>query len=561
MRLPLLLTLALLAGGAVAAPAPPERKATLDEEVVNSIRHGLRWLREQEKDGKWEGNPISARHPGGSTCLALLALLESGATVDDPAVKRGLEQLRRIDPEHTYVLALQTMVFARASQALDRDRIQRNADRLAEARQKTGWTYGAKLRGGADNSNTFYALAGLDAAVRAGARVDTKVWEEMREAFRQTQKDGGWAYRPRISEPSTLSMTATCLAGLQLCDRHVRQSASVRERDGVLAHGMVAEDAQRAQRAAAWIGEHLPARLTQEVVERDLKPAPMCTLYDLVIAGEMTGHRYFGERDWYALGARYLVKAQKDDGSWASSPPTLLSSQPEVVTSFALLFLIQGRTPVLAAKLAHGPDEPCQWNNHPTDLANLVAVTSRELFKGRPLAWQTIDVRRWRDRDKDELRLAKELGEVPVLYLTGHRLEVSTFTEALLREYVSRGGVIFAEACCGDLQFNKDFGALVKRLFPDDALAPLPRDHPIWKAAGKWEVDRGAFALQGVSHAGRTVVVYSPRRLSDRWGSLRPDTRLGKPAFQAGAAILGWATSLRVPPPRGSRLALETSAP
>ena len=58
-----------------------------------------------------------------------------------------------------------------------------------------------------------------------------------------------------------------------------------------------------------------------------------------------------------------------------------------VATSFALLFLAKGRAPVLVNKLRHGPRG--DWNNDPDDVRNLVAVVSRD-WKTL-LTWQVVD--------------------------------------------------------------------------------------------------------------------------------------------------------------------------
>ena len=42
---------------------------------------------------------------------------------------------------------------------------------------------------------------------------------------------------------------------------------------------------------------------------------------------------------------------------------------PNIATSFALLFLAKGRRPILMAKLQHGPGN--DWNHHRSDVANL----------------------------------------------------------------------------------------------------------------------------------------------------------------------------------------------
>ena len=90
-------------------------------------------------------------------------------------------------------------------------------------------------------------------------------------------------------------------------------------------------------------------------------------LYGLERAGRLAGIRFFGQHDWYRLGAEELVHTQT--GSAGSGRG--LTETPVVATSFALLFLAKGRAPVLVNKLRHGPRG--DWNHDPDDVRNLVA--------------------------------------------------------------------------------------------------------------------------------------------------------------------------------------------
>jgi hypothetical protein len=92
------------------------------------------------------------------------------------------------------------------------------------------------------------------------------------------------------------------------------------------------------------------------------------------------------------MGCEYLVSIQKPDGSWeGDNHAQPFDHWPVVATSFSLLFLSKGRTPILVSKLAHGQGDG--WNNKRSDVRHLVDFASRELFKKRPLAWQVFDIR------------------------------------------------------------------------------------------------------------------------------------------------------------------------
>jgi hypothetical protein len=552
-----LVALAVVLPGAAPAfaPAPPQPKDTLDERVREAIQNGLRYLRNQERDGKWETSDVKINYPGGFSCLALLALLSAGESPDSPVIQRGLKYLRTVNSDKTYVVALQTMVFARAGEAKDRKLIQRNADWLLAARLLDGWTYNkpaAVVRNVsvADNSNTQYALLGLEAARRAGAKVDRKALEELRKLYLDTQVNGGWSYRPR--EQPTLSMTAAGLCGLVLTGRELDAGLHKLRADGSAENCGRYPDDGALDKALEWVGGHFPRRLTEDSVPRDLG-APFYTLAGIGRAGRLTGRRYFGEADWYEVGARYLLAAQKADGSWGGRPTGRFPDYwPVVATSYALLFLTEGRTPVLVAKLAYGPPAGRGWDNQRDALRHLVEFSSRELFKKRPLAWQVFDVRRRGKLTGAEVKaLAAALREAPVVFLNGHALALRGPEEAILKEYLARGGLVFAEACCGEKAFDRDFRALMKRLFPDDPLRPLPPGHPLWKASDKFAVGPKDCPLEAITRGGRVLVIYSPKPLAGYWEADDYRKGRGEVAFQVGASVIAYATG-RVPLlPRG----------
>jgi hypothetical protein len=87
-----------------------------------------------------------------------------------------------------------------------------------------------------------------------------------------------------------------------------------------------------------------------------------------------------------------------------------------------------------------------------------------------------------------------DLQRAPILFLNVHKAPEFTPAEKRnLRDYVDQGGLIFAEACCGERGFDQGFRQLMKELFPEDdsALRPLLEDHPIW---------RSMYALDFASH-------------------------------------------------------------
>ena len=124
MRSPLCclcLMVCVLLGTAAPSAEPARVEDKLVEQVRKAIDRGKQFLIGQEKRrGSWE---VDVERPGGWTALVLLALLNSGVAPTDDVIKRGLEYLRTVEPSQTYVVGLQTMVFAQAGAAVDRERI------------------------------------------------------------------------------------------------------------------------------------------------------------------------------------------------------------------------------------------------------------------------------------------------------------------------------------------------------------------------------------------------------------------------------------------------------
>lgn len=531
--------------------AEPANEKDLVEQVRESIERGKKFLHgTQAESGSWDDAAEIKGMDGGWTNLALLALLYAGEKPTAPVIQRGLKNLREIKPQYTYVVGLQTMVFAEAGQPEDLPRIRRNVQWLVDARvmpdgQMKGWYYYSPKggRANADNSNTQYALLGLHAGKTAGADIKREVWESIRNYYLRTQgEDGGWPY---ISgrEP-TLTMTTAGLCGLLIAGMELNEG-----RETLLANGTAENcgnyaESEPAKKAMGWISR----RFTIE----DTAPHVFYNLYGIERTGRLSGERFFGDHDWYRAGCEYLVKNQRDDGSWYIRGQHF-DKWPVVSTSFALLFLSKGRTPVLISKLVHGPagNPGNDWNNDRNDARHLTEFVSKELFKRQPLAWQVFNTRQTGRDNPDDL--AAELLQSPIAYFNGHHRPIFTGVEKkMLKQFIENGGFILAEACCGQQAFDTGFRELMQEMFPEDEhkLRPLRADHPIWtsyyKISERWP-------LEGIEFGCKTVVVYSPKDLSCRWES-NQSKGAAQLAFRLGANVVAYATGMEPPKPKGFKM-------
>ena len=554
------LGLILPVGAPSAEPAAKAKPEPLVEKVRKAIQGGVDFLRGQQlEDGSWEVDTVSHMRKGGWTALSMLALLHAGVKPEDPMMQRGLAWLRNHELTNTYCVGLQTMVFAYVHDPRDGVRIQRNADWLLKAAivendKLKGWTYEQKPNGvfsEPDNSNTQYALLGLHEGHNAGAVVPREQWDAIRQFYIDSQYkapevppewSGSWYYTQRMKQPR-FTMTTAGLCGLLIAGAELNEGREKRV-GGAVEHCGEYKENPAVERALAWIATNFRVSTAGTLNN----PYPYYNLYGIERAGRLSGQRFFGGHDWYREGCTWLTTAgrQRADGSWSGGGQ--LDGWPVVTTSFALLFLSKGRTPVLVSKLRHGPNQ--DWNNDHSDVRHLVEYMSDKVFKHQPLAWQVFDMQRGLDANADDpLRVTADLLQSPVAFLNGHRKPVfQGAEEKILAKYVDEGGFIFAEACCNQPDFASGFGELTDRLFGVDSLKKLPADHPIYTA--HFLVPPTKWPLYGVEQGCKTVLVLSPKDLSCFWEQKDTSSEAGRQAFQLGANILWYATGGELPKPR-----------
>jgi hypothetical protein len=514
--------------------------AITSAEVERSIHDAVRYLKERQRaDGSWAD--ADGRAQTGTTSLIVLALLTAGEKPDSPPIQKALEFLRGFAPDRlnsTYAISLQTMAFAAAEPERDQTRLTANVDWLERAQIKPGdrmrwpgtWTYQAQKFSPGDNSNTQYALLGLSAANDAGVVVRPEIWALSRLYFEQTQnRDGGWGYTPNNKQSSS-SMTCAGVSSLVITGTRRFQGQEFLEGPVIHNCGKGGFNSHLL-RGIDWLGRNFT--VTQNIPHG--QQWKHYYLYALERAGRLTGVRFFGPNDWYRMGAEELVSHQnKLAGMWQGAA----QENDLVATSFALLFLSKGRAPLLMNKLAHLPAD--DWNNDADDVRNVVSIVSHD-WKNL-LTWQLVD---------PNFATIQDMLQAPIVFFNGHSApEFSKAARQNLRDFVDQGGFIFADACCGNREFDAGFKRLMKELFPEDdkRLRPLPPDHPVWRA--KHLLNPEIHPLWGIEYGCRTVVIYSPWDLSCYWN--QSETSPGNPAvvkaIRVGQNVIDYATGKEMPP-------------
>lgn len=489
----------------------PVQAAITAEAVREAIERGVDYLkRQQRRDGSWPEHP---GFPGGTTALCTLALLESGVDPSQEPIQRALGYLRKIPPERTYVVALQTMAFCRAEPKRDRLLITRNVKWLEQAQiaggpGKGGWTYSLpgspeeRNRTG-DNSNSQFAVLALHEAERVGVPVSPQTWRLAKAHWEDWQNpDGSWGYQKGGS--GTGSMTCAGITSLVICYDRVAGTDAQVDGERIRCCQPGETDESRIQRGLKWLADHF------SVTHNPGNPGQLWLyyyLYGVERVGRLTARRFIGEHDWYREGADQLVRARAGplaEGWRGVGPLQYAEADPRVATSFALLFLSKGRWPVLMSKLKHGRGD--DWNRHRNDVANLTRYV--ETRWQRDLIWQVVDVRA---ATVDDLTLS------PALYFCGSHSPLPDSQDAQdelaqkLRDYLGRGGFLFAEATCNEGEFDAGFRKLIEKVFPEPEyrLKLLPPEHPIWRAEEL--IDPAQLRpLLGIEFGCRTSVVYCP---------------------------------------------------
>ncbi len=507
-----------------------------ERSVIDAIVRAKDFLAKMQRvDGSW-GAGGGTRYQVGVTSLALLALSNAKTNNEPPhvkgAVKKGYQFLRSAkDPQLTYEVSLMIMALAAAKDNRDNARLATLVNDLEQGQIKRGlsagsWSYNVResvldLHG--DRSNGQFAILGLRDASQAGISVDRTTWQRAQRHWIASQSsDGGWGYSRQnnfaVNHKSTGSMTVAGIATLAITSLMLTDDRDVNS-DGT-PNCCTKEENEQVQKALKRSYQWIARRFT---VGHNPGSGSwlLYYLYGLERAGRLSGRRFFGQHDWYREGARFLIDRQDQfGGGWLGVGG--LESKPEIGTSFALLFLSKGLAPVLFNNLKYGRRDPNNrtvllngddWNLHPYDVRNLTEHISG--LKGWPklLTTQVVDIDKVvRDGSVSDLLQSR------ILYISGqNRLDFSEQEIELLKEYVNKGGFIFAVNCCQGAGFHDGIRDLAKTMYPQSeaTLKPLLDEHPIFRS--EYLLSPETVNLWGVDVGCRTAIVYSPDDLSCLW--------------------------------------------
>ena len=131
------------------------------------------------------------------------------------------------------------------------------------------------------------------------------------------------------------------------------------------------------------------------------------------------------------------------------------------------------RDQLVIAQVVHGGD----WDPQPSSLASLLKYLAENTTVSVQFKKENVDLR------------SIDAFTHPILYMTGHDdFKLADEEVANLRRYLSAGGVLVANACCGRKSFDTAFRREIARVLPDQKLQRVPLDHPIYKSV--FQVDK-----------------------------------------------------------------------
>ncbi len=487
------LVAAVLLGGAVTA-----RAAVTDAQVTRAIEKGKEYLISQRN-----GDGSIGKGLAGDQLLAFMTLAYMGLHPNRPVIGDALDWALAINPDgdldgrpgghkcRGYSLPIRTMALSYVHNKLLGDRRNLVRQKMMEdiLRYQIGQTTDGGWRYGLDATNWDFSVTQWPIlAMRDASLVGIEIPEEpLRKAqklyYEKQNADGGWSYQGGRS--SYGSMTAAGVASVYII-ADLLDPGSGCPCAGGRSSRTASEADRRIDNGLEWLSKNYTAKTNPGKGGHHLY-----WLYCVERVGIAAGYKYFGDHDWYAEGADYLVGKQNADGSWGGINETC----------FALLVLYKGRAPVLFNKLEFDG----LWNMHRRDIAHLTRYIER--IKEQLFHWQIVELR----------APLEELHDAPILYITAE--SAPTFTDeekAKLRAFTDTGGTILFEASCGNAAVKSWFEDFAREMWPEWKLLNVGRDDPVWSVV--YPMDKRPH-LMAVNDGVRNAVFYAPDDISCAWNT------------------------------------------
>ncbi|MBS3733744.1 MAG: DUF4159 domain-containing protein [Phycisphaerae bacterium] len=488
------------------------------ERIDEAIDKGIEYLfSSQNADGSWPGHHEGHGQPLGPTGLCTYALLHAGVSPADERIVKAFRFMTNNPATKTYGVACYASAYGEAvmkgAKQYRRHLRQMGSLLIKSARRHSrgAYTYDLMKYDTFDLSNTNYGVFGVWVAQRVLGEVPKAYWHRTAQHWIDCQKDdGSWGYKDK--DATRIALAAAGVASLFVCFDNLNASRFAKcgvdfASDPIYTH---------IQEALDWFDENFAVPIPGHIKGYS---GNYYYLYNVERVGLAAGYKYFGKKDWFKMGTRFLLRAQRGNGAFPGK------FGPDASTSFALLFLARGREPVMFNKLQFDGD----WNNRPRDCAYVTRWAGPEFEHN--FNWQIIN-----------LQVAPEdWHDAPIVYISGS--QKPTFSEEeldKLRRYVHQGGTILSVAECSGKAFSDGMREVYKQLFPEYELTPCSPRHELYSAHFNLQ-GRPGFSI--ITNGVRPFAIHTDADLARAWQARKHET--GGYAFRAAANVYFYVTDKR----------------
>lgn len=163
------------------------------------------------------------------------------------------------------------------------------------------------------------------------------------------------------------------------------------------------------------------------------------------------------------------------------------------------------------------------WDTAPKAIGNLLEALNTEVGATMSPVRRSVPI------------ALEELKRFPIAYMHGrYGFKLSDQEMEALKTYLDRGGLLFADACCGSEQFDRSFRDVLRKLYPEQQLDIIPADSELFSdaighqlqevtirqmvqtrnAAMQMRQQKLPPLLEGIEVNGRYAVIYSKYDLS-----------------------------------------------
>ena len=393
------------------------------------------------------------------------------------------------------------------------------------ADRKGGWSYGAMPNErsiSADGSNSQFALLALYEAGRAAesgqisVTIHRDTWERVRTYWINNQiedgpsgQDGSWGYYKPME--GTGSMTCAGIASMVISGDVLHEPDAKVSGDEIDAcYRAPSEDQDRIERGIDWLRRKFSVHANPP---SRIRRRPLALLLSLWAGACRTAHRAAQDRRVRLVSRRGQLPGQaghRHEKFMARQRPRRGQRRHRHQPGFAVplqgtLARAHGQGAIRPADppAAQGPrlEPPPQRRQEPDDVRRVEVAAGTDLAGDRPPEGQ----------GRRPLAGARAVLLRGRQSLAGEQGRSARALAANLRDYVDRGGFIFAdgEGCSSD--FDQGFRKLMDLVFqkPEYRFKPLDASHPIWIADQKIPPEQVRLLL-GIDYGCRTSVVYAP---------------------------------------------------